>query len=82
MLELITGAAIGAIVSIAIAEIYHRRASKETQKEINNLKILAKELQETINETKESSQYIAEQTELVKKHVVAGTSDDPDFPYK
>ena len=82
MLEIILGAVIGAISSVLIAEAYHRRASKETQAEINNLKNLGKELEEHLEEIKHSSFYTAEITEIVKEHISHGTPDDPEYPYK
>ena len=82
MLEIISGTIIGAIFSIVIAEAYHRRASKETQVEINNLKKIGSELEEYLKEIKSSSFYTAEMTEILKKHATHGTPDDPNYPYK
>ena len=79
---MIYGAVIGAIISIIIAELYHRRASRETQKEIDCLKKLSSELKESLEEVKETSFYTANVTDKVKEHIVRGTPDDPNYPYK
>ncbi len=82
MIEIVIGAVIGAVVSLIIAEIYHRRASKETSRELDNLSALNVEISETLEHAVSIIGASAESTELVKRHVVAGTLDDPEFPYK
>ncbi len=82
MLELIIGSIIGAILSILIAEVYHRRASKETQSEIKKLKSLSEELKKSLEEIEQYSLYAAETAETIVKHVAFGTPDDPEYPYK
>lgn len=82
MIELIIGAVIGAVVSIAIAEVYHRRSSKGLQKEINSLRNANQTLSQSIEELSSATQSSVELSAIIKKHVVAGTLDDPDFPYK
>lgn len=82
MLDIIIGAIIGAIVSLIIAETYHRRASKETAKELEKLSNLNTEISSTLGNAIAVISETAETTELIKQHAVAGTPDDPDYPYK
>jgi len=82
VIELIIGSIVGVIVSLTIAEVYHRRASKETKSEIDRLSKLSEELSETLQEVQTILYSSAETTKIVEKHVVAGTSDDPNYPYK
>jgi gas vesicle protein len=82
MIELIIGAVIGTLVSIAIAEVYHRRSSKGLREEIDSLRDANKSLSESVEELNSAAQYSVELGEIIRKHAVAGTPDDPDFPYK
>lgn len=82
MVEIIIGSIIGALVSLIIAEIYHRRASKGLQNEIELLEGANKKLLKTLDEVIDSQESIAEKTEVIHDHTVAGTPDDPDYPYK
>ncbi|MGL0931707.1 hypothetical protein ACSTDZ_21950 [Vibrio vulnificus] len=82
MFDLVFGAVIGAIVSLVIAEVYHRRASKQTAKELEKLSNLNIEISNTLESAIAIISESAESTELIKQHAVAGTSDDPEYPYK
>ena len=82
MIEIVIGAVIGAFVSLIIAEIYHRRASKETSKEIEKLSALNSETRETLDEAIAIIAKSSESTELIRRHAVMGTTDDPEYPYK
>jgi gas vesicle protein len=82
MIELIIGSIVGAIVSLIIAEIYHRRASKETKSEIDRLSKLSEELRKALQNVQIILYSTSENTEIVKKHSVAGTPDDSNYPYK
>lgn len=82
MIEIVIGAVIGAVVSLIVAEIYHRRASRETSAEIEKLSALNAETRETLDHTLTIIAASAESTELIKRHAVMGTPDDPDYPYK
>jgi len=82
MIKIIMGAVIGALVSFAIAEVYHRRSRKGLQKEIDSLRDANQSLSESLEEINSAAQYSADLSEIIRKHAVAGTPDDPDFPYK
>jgi gas vesicle protein len=82
MFEIVIGAIIGAFVSLIIAELYHRRAGKETAKELEKLANLNVEITNTLNDAISIISESAENTELIKQHAVVGTSDDPEYPYK
>lgn len=75
MIEIIFGAIIGAIISLSIAELYHRRSSRELESLINKLKDMLKSLEEW-------QEYHDEILQIIRKHVARGTPDDPEFPYK
>jgi len=82
MIEIILGSIIGAVVSLIIAEIYHRRANRGLKKEIDLLEQANKKLMETIDEVIDNQEFIAEKTEIIHNHSIIGTPDDPDYPYK
>lgn len=82
MIEIIIGAVIGAVVSLAIAETYHRRSSRETKKELDRLAKLNDSISAELDEVSSLVGSVRESSELIQKHVVAGTSDDPEYPYK
>jgi len=75
VIEIIFGAIIGAIISLSIAELYHRRSSRELESLINKLKDMLKSLEEW-------QEYHDEILQIIRKHVARGTPDDPEFPYK
>jgi len=82
LIEIVIGSVIGAIVSLIIAELYHRRASKETAKEMDRLASLNSEISETLDNATSLIESSSESTETIKKHAIAGTPDDPEYPYK
>ena len=82
MFEIVIGAVIGTVVSVAIAEIYHRKASKGTLKELDKLSSLNKQISSTLEDAITVIGHSAEDTKVIKKHAVLGTPDDPEFPYK
>ena len=82
MIEIIIGAVIGAIVSLIVAEIYHRRASKETSKELDKLSALNSEISEALDHAVSIIAVAAENTDVIKRHAVIGTPDDPEYLYK
>lgn len=82
MIELVIGSVIGAIVSLLVAELYHRRASKETAKEMDRLAKLNSEIRETLDHATSMIEVSSKSTETIKKHAIAGTPDDPEYPYK
>ncbi|EOB3921722.1 hypothetical protein ACIJC2_004645 [Vibrio parahaemolyticus] len=82
MLDIVIGAVIGAIVSLIIAETYHRRASKETARELEKLSALNKEISNALESAASVIAETAEDTEIIKRHAILGTPNDPDYPYK
>lgn len=82
MLDIVIGAVVGAIVSLVLAETYHRRASKETALELEKLSKLNVEITNTLESAMTIIAESAENTELIKQHAVVGTPDDPEYPYK
>jgi len=82
MIELIIGAFIGAITSIAIAEIYHRRSSSSLRKEIERLEASNNTLLQSIKNLEDLISNIKNDTEVTRQNVIVGTPDVPRFPYK
>lgn len=79
---MIVGALISALISWSIAHKYHKKASHEFQIQIDAITQLNKDLAQSIGELIEVSNCIAEKTKMIEKYAVAGTSDDPNYPYK
>lgn len=75
MFDLITGCVIGALASLVIAHAYYKRASRDLNIAISKLQNLADEIKHTSDE-------IYNDVNISKKHIVRGTIDDPEFPYK
>jgi len=82
MIGIIIGAVIGAVISVTIAERYHRRSSAGLRKEIERLEASNEAMRQSINDLDELTSKIGEDTEVTKRHTVAGTPDDPDYPHK
>ncbi|MGO5000495.1 hypothetical protein [Oceanisphaera sp. W20_SRM_FM3] len=82
MIEIIIGAVIGAIIYLIVAELYHRRASKEMSEEIERLAALNEESRHMLGHALSMISTSAESTELIKQHAVIDTPDDPEYPYK
>lgn len=82
MLELAIGAVIGTIVSLLIAELYHRRSSRSLNALISALAEKNAELGKTLAELQEWQEQHFDDLQMIRKHAVAGTTDDPEWPYK
>ena len=82
MIELLIGSIIGTITSLIISEIYFRRASNEMTKEIGNLKSANLKLEESLKYIEDITANLIEDSEIIRKHSVSGTIDDPKYPYK
>ncbi|GIU36334.1 hypothetical protein L2719_14950 [Shewanella schlegeliana] len=79
---MIVGAIIGAVISWSIAHKYHKKASDEFQVQIDAITLLNKDLAKSVSELIDVSNFTAEKAEMIEKHAVVGTTDDPDYPYK
>lgn len=82
MLELILGAILGTIGSLAIAHLYYRRSSRELEVSIESLNSELGTLRELTTELRGTVSLVADDTAMVRKHAVVGTADDPGYPYK
>ena len=82
MIELVLGAAIGALVSVLIAEIYHRRSSRDLNDLIGRLQDKNEKLGEMISNLESWHELHSDDLQTIRKHSVAGTPDDPEYPYK
>ena len=82
MIELIIGVVIGAIISVTIAEIYHRRSSASLRAEIQRLESANDTTNQSIEDMGELASKIGNDVEMTKRHTVSGTSNDPRYPYK
>jgi hypothetical protein len=82
MLELILGAILGTIGSLAIAHLYYRRSSHELEASIASLNSELEALRGLTAELRGTVLLVAGDTAMVRKHAVAGPSDDSDYPYK
>lgn len=79
---MVVGAIISAGISWFIAHKFHKRAGEELQGQINAITELNKSLAASVRELIEVSNFTAEKAEMIEKHAVAGTIDDPNYPYK
>ena len=82
MIELIFGAVLGALVSVLIAEIYHRRSSRDMDELISRLQEKNDHLGEMLDNLEGWQEFHHADLQTIRKHAVAGTTDDPDYPYK
>jgi len=82
MIELVIGAALGALVSILIAEVYHRRSSRDFNTIIGRLQEKNEKLGKMIANLEGWHELHYEDLQTIRKHSVAGTPDDPEYPYK
>ena len=82
MIEMIIGAFIGAVISLVIAEVYHRRSSRSMNDQILRLEEKNIHLGKMLDNLEEWQKQHFEDLQMIRKHSVAGTPDDPNFPYK
>lgn len=82
MFEIILGCVIGAVTSLVISEVYYRRTSKDMKIEIDRLKNENDELKKSVGYLENTANDLKDDTEMIRKHTVRGTTDDPEFPYK
>lgn len=82
MLELVFGALLGSIVSLLIAEAYHRRSSADMERRLKELDALIQDLMYAIEKTNDKVELTARKVEETRLDVVAGTPSHPDWPYK
>jgi hypothetical protein len=82
MIETIIGAIIGAAVTLIISELYYKRSSKDLNKQVVSLESKVTRLDSLIHNLEEWQKVHFDSLQTIKKHAVAGTIDDPDYPYK
>lgn len=82
MIELVTGAALGALVSLMIAEVYHRCSSRDLNEIIEGLQGKSSTLGEMIANLEDWHELHYDDLQMIRKHLVIGTPDDPEYPYK
>jgi gas vesicle protein len=82
MIELIIGSIIGAAVTFVAAEIYFRRSSRDLNKQIENLDNRIVKLNDLVDNLENWQELHSDNLQIIKKHAVAGTVDDPEYPYK
>ena len=82
MFELIVGSMLGAICSIAITHVYYKLSSRDLNDVVQKLTSELEVLRGDSEELRQATSDIFALTSITKRHVVAGTQDDPDFPYK
>lgn len=82
MIEIVIGAVIGTVVSVSIAEVYHRRSSRAMNALIARLEEKNQKLGEMLTNLDEWQEQHFDDLQMIRKHSVAGTTDDPEFPYK
>lgn len=80
MIELIIGSIIGALVSLTIAEIYHRRAGKELQMEIEKSREANSELSKQVKELEEWHETNFDTLQVILKMRLAGLLMIRNFP--
>ena len=82
MIELIVGAILGTIGSLVITHIYYKRSSRELDQSISVIKNEMVVLQAISREIQDAASEISSDTDVILKHAVVGTTDDPAYPYK
>ncbi len=82
MVELVIGAIIGAAVSLFIAEVYHSRSSKDLTQLISRLEDKNIKMGVMLDNLEEWQSQHFEDLQMIRKHSVLGTRDDPNYPYK
>ena len=82
MFEQALGCFISGFLSLFIAHLYYKKASKDLIIETSNLRILNNELKTSITALEELDEEIIQDTDIIKKIVTRGTTEDPEFPYK
>lgn len=79
---MVVGAIISAGISWIIAYKFYKKAGEELQGQIDSITELNQSLAASVRELAEISYFTAEKAEMIEKHAVIGTIDDPNYPYK
>jgi hypothetical protein len=82
MIDIILGAILGTITSVVIVHFYYRRSTQDLEREVDDLRKELQNLKSMSRELQDVADMIIANSEVTKKHVVAGTPDDPEYPYK
>ena len=82
MIELIIGAILGTLGSLAVSHFYYRRSSQDFEKEVDRLRSQLSKLQELMDAVQSDTVDLLNDVAKVKKIAGRGTPDDPDYPYK
>jgi t-SNARE complex subunit (syntaxin) len=82
MVEMLLGAVIGAVVSVALAEVYQRRASKEFDKRMQELDSLFDDLRYLVVSAGEKADAAKDQAYKAWLQSVGNSPEHPDFPFK
>ncbi|MGE0865037.1 MAG: hypothetical protein AB7P34_14160 [Vicinamibacterales bacterium] len=82
MLSVILGAILGTAASLAIAHFYYSRSTRDLKAEVDGLREPLATLRSLTQDLQAAVEAIQADTHLTKKHAVANTPDDPEFPYK
>lgn len=82
MLGVVLGAILGTAASLAIAHVYYRRSTRDLETQVAALRNEITRLQAMSHELQEAADVIQNDLEVTKRHVVAGTPDEPGWPHK
>ena len=73
---------LGGIITLVVAHLYYKQATKDLKKEVTKLQDFNDSIQKLLVSLDEIVNWIYEDASITKEHVVKGTPDDPDYPYK
>ncbi len=82
MIELFIGAVLGTISSLIITHFYYRLSSRGLSKEIDRLRDKLAVLEGIMDNIEEDAVDLLNDVQRIYRVAVAGTPDDPDYPYK
>lgn len=80
--EILVGALISLIITLIIAHIYFKKSSKDLSIQIEKLEIENQNLKDMILELRIFVDNLLDESSIIKNHIVHGTIDDPEYPYK
>lgn len=81
-METILAGALGVVATWLVAHLYYARSTKDLKRQVETLREKLTSLESATQALRDATEVIQDTSDVIRRHVAAGTPDDPDFPYK
>ena len=81
-MESILAGVLGAVATWLVAHLYYARSTNDLKREVETLREKLTSLESATQALQNATEVMQKTSDRMFRHVVAGTPDDPEFPYK